>query len=56
VSFTGLENCHKAKIKYGQQQYDFDEGVMFFIAPHQVFGIKPDKNELSKQSGGTGQL
>jgi AraC family transcriptional activator of pobA len=41
-----------AKIKYGQQQYDFDEGVMFFIAPHQVFGIKPDKNELSKQSSG----
>ncbi len=39
------------KIKYGQQQYDFDEGVMFFIAPNQVFGIEPDKNTSAKRSG-----
>lgn len=41
-----------AKIKYGQQQYDFDEGVMFFIAPNQVFGIGPHPNETPKQSSG----
>jgi AraC-like DNA-binding protein len=37
------------KFRYGQQEYDFDEGVMFFIAPGQVFSIQhhPD----SKQSG-----
>lgn len=29
------------KLKYGQQQYDFDNGVMFFISPNQVFGIEP---------------
>ena len=29
------------KYKYGQGNYDFDEGVMFFIAPNQVFGIEP---------------
>ena len=23
-----------AKLKYGQQQYDYDDGVMFFIAPN----------------------
>ncbi|MEH6406455.1 MAG: helix-turn-helix transcriptional regulator [Leeuwenhoekiella sp.] len=28
------------KYKYGQQSYDFDEGVMFFIAPGQVFSIE----------------
>lgn len=28
------------KIKYGQQEYDFDEGLMFFIAPGQVFSIE----------------
>jgi AraC family transcriptional activator of pobA len=28
------------KYKYGQQEYDFDEGTMFFIAPRQVFGIE----------------
>ena len=40
------------KIKYGQQQYDFDEGVMFFIAPNQIFGFESDTNEMSKQSSG----
>lgn len=29
------------KYKYGQGNYDFNEGVMFFIAPNQVFGIEP---------------
>lgn len=28
------------KMRYGQQQYDFDDGVMFFMAPGQVFGIQ----------------
>ncbi|MFP9113778.1 helix-turn-helix domain-containing protein [Flavobacterium sp. RHBU_3] len=28
------------KMKYGQQQYDFDDGVMFFMAPNQVFGVE----------------
>jgi len=31
------------KIKYGQQDYDFDEGVMSFMSPGQVFGIEPDR-------------
>ena len=29
------------KIKYGQQDYDFDEGVMSFMSPGQVFGLEP---------------
>jgi len=37
------------KIKYGQQKYDFDEGVMFFIAPGQVFSIEvPQEGERNK--------
>jgi len=31
------------KMKYGQQAYDFDEGLMFLIAPGQVFAIVSDK-------------
>jgi len=38
-------------IKYGQQQYDFDEGVMFFIAPGQVFSIGRHPDELPGKSG-----
>src|SRR5580698_7411195 len=28
------------KMRYGQQEYDFDEGVMSFLSPGQVFGIQ----------------
>lgn len=36
-------NLH-AKFKYGQQKYDFDEGVMFFMAPGQILGIAIDES------------
>jgi AraC-like DNA-binding protein len=32
----------KMKYTYGQQEYDFDEGVMFFMAPGQVFSVQYD--------------
>jgi len=38
-----LKRNFNAKMKYGQQQYDFDEGVMFFISPGQVFSIEVNK-------------
>lgn len=40
-----------AKFKYGQQQYDFDEGILFFIAPGQVFGIEPSGDASARPSG-----
>ncbi|MEJ5102646.1 helix-turn-helix domain-containing protein [Chryseobacterium sp. MYb328] len=30
------KDCAGGKFKYGQQYYDFEEGVMYFIAPQQV--------------------
>lgn len=41
------------KFKYGQQEYDFDfeEGIMFFIAPNQVFRIQIDSHSTTKRSG-----
>lgn len=39
------------KIKYGQQEYDFDEGILFFISPGQVFSIEVDKSKPFKPSG-----
>ncbi|GLU53971.1 AraC family transcriptional regulator [Dyadobacter frigoris] len=38
-----LKRSFKAKMKYGQQEYDFDEGVMFFISPSQVFSIEASR-------------
>jgi AraC-like DNA-binding protein len=46
-----LKRDFNAKIKYGQQQYDFDEGIMFFISPDQVFGIEAEKGSVLKRSG-----
>lgn len=40
-----------AKFKYGQNHYDFDDGVMFFIAPNQVFGIESIEEIASNKSG-----
>jgi AraC-like DNA-binding protein len=39
------------KLFYGQQQYDFDEGVMYFLAPHQVFRANPEANASAGRSG-----
>jgi hypothetical protein len=49
-SISLKRNCN-VKFKYGQQQYDFDEGVMFFMAPNQVFGIEVEKGATLKRSG-----
>jgi AraC family transcriptional activator of pobA len=46
-----LKKNFNARMKYGQQEYDFDEGVLFFISPGQVLRIEPHKSEPLKQSG-----
>jgi AraC family transcriptional activator of pobA len=46
-----LKRDFNAKFKYGQQEYDFDEGIMFFICPGQVFGIEVEKNEELRHTG-----
>jgi AraC family transcriptional regulator, transcriptional activator of pobA len=46
-----LKRNFNAKMKYGQQQYDFDEGILFFMSPGQVFGIEVEKGETLKHTG-----
>lgn len=46
-----LKRGFNAKMKYGQQEYDFDEGIMFFISPGQVFRIEVDTSATSKRTG-----
>ena len=38
-------------LKYGQQDYDFNEGVMFFISPNQVFRIEAQDKAHEEKSG-----
>jgi len=46
-----IKRSSNIKLKYGQQDYDFDSGVMFFMAPNQVFDLVSSINETPKQSG-----
>jgi AraC family transcriptional activator of pobA len=39
------------KVKYGQQSYDFDEGVLFCISPNQVFSFEARQSPAAKLSG-----
>ncbi|MGX5690284.1 helix-turn-helix domain-containing protein [Arcticibacter tournemirensis] len=48
------QNC-VGKVKYGQQYYDFDEGVMTFVAPGQRMEVEEpteeEKNSISQMTG-----
>jgi AraC-like DNA-binding protein len=46
-----LKRDFNGKMKYGQQQYDFDEGILFFISPNQVFGIEVAEGSTLTHSG-----
>ena len=46
-----IKRNSNAKMQYGQQEYDFDEGILFFIAPNQVFSIEIGKGTPTKRSG-----
>ena len=46
-----LKRNFNVKMKYGQQEYDFDEGVMFFMAPGQVLRLEHENNTQLTQSG-----
>ncbi|MDQ0640266.1 AraC family transcriptional activator of pobA [Pedobacter sp. W3I1] len=41
----------KGNMKYGQQSGDFEEGVMFFMAPGQVFEMELEEAETTNRSG-----
>jgi AraC family transcriptional regulator, transcriptional activator of pobA len=46
-----LKRNFHARMKYGQQSYDFDEGVMFCMAPGQVLSIEFEKGQPLQATG-----
>lgn len=46
-----LKRTTNSKIRYGQQDYDFDEGVLFFMAPGQMLSISHSGNEAPHHTG-----
>lgn len=51
---VALKKDFHRKMKYGQQSFDFDEGVMFCMAPGQVFGIEPRGATVAGHDEGQG--
>lgn len=47
----GLKKNFNARLKYGQQEYDFDEGFLTFMAPGQVLSIEVENDEELEHSG-----
>ncbi len=47
-----LKRVSNLRVKYGQHAFDFNEGIMSFLAPNQVISLAPvDKDEAINQSG-----
>ena len=47
----GLKRNVSGKFNYGQQKYDFDEGVLSFVAPQQTLNIQINQNVKVNASG-----
>lgn len=48
---VALKKTFNAKMVYGQQEYDFQEGILAFISPNQVISVVSDENEKWEHSG-----
>jgi len=47
-----MKRVKNAKFKYGQHPHDFDEGVLFFMSPGQVFSVDYDKGAMTHRPEG----
>jgi len=47
-----MKRVKDVKFKYGQQAHDFDEGVLFFMSPGQVFGVDIEKGSIMHRPEG----
>jgi len=48
---VSLKKNFNGKMKYGQKECDFDEGILFFMSPGQIFGIEALKGEVIRKKG-----
>src|ERR1700753_698101 len=59
-SFSLIHDCYSismkrarnARFKYGQHPCDFDEGVLFFMSPGQIFGVEVEKGAMHRRPDG----
>ncbi|GAB4006607.1 helix-turn-helix domain-containing protein [Spirosoma migulaei] len=46
-----IKRNFNVKLKYGQQDYDFDEGILFCMSPGQVLRVETDHTQAQKPTG-----
>jgi AraC family transcriptional activator of pobA len=51
---VSLKTGIKGKVKYGQQYYDYDTGLMTFVAPKQVQSLNAPHEDILTPDAGTG--
>jgi AraC-like DNA-binding protein len=51
IAIKRVTGAGDLKLKYGQQSYDFNEGIMSFVSPGQVTSLAVEKDVEVKQSG-----
>ncbi len=51
IAIKRVTGAGDIKLKYGQQPYDFNEGIMSFVSPGQVTSLAVEKDVEVKQSG-----
>src|ERR1700744_61180 len=51
IAIKRVTGAGDLKLKYGQQPYDFNEGIMSFVSPGQVTSLAVEKDIEVKQSG-----
>jgi len=47
-----LKRNFNLNLRYGQRRYDFDEGILYFMSPGQVFGMKQDETDAGNEVRG----
>ena len=52
IGLKRVANAQQIKLKYGQQTYDYDEGILSLVSPNQVLSLSIDSSAVQlKQSG-----
>ncbi|MFD0794536.1 helix-turn-helix domain-containing protein [Mucilaginibacter litoreus] len=49
--WISMKKMQHVKFRYGQQSSDFDEGVLFFMSPGQLFGVESVEHAAKKPEG-----
>ncbi|GAB4023979.1 helix-turn-helix domain-containing protein [Spirosoma koreense] len=52
LALKRVVNAQEVKLKYGQQTYDYDEGILSFVSPNQVLSLSVDQSAAQLNQSG----